>query len=823
MLFNTDGLGNFTAVTSGNIARRERKSFGAVVGDFAGLGRDDIYVLNWVTATSGNDLFLNNGTGGFATVSSGAAVAPDDINCPSCGAPVAVGAVTGDFSGRGEGNEILIFQYNESPPKLLAYGSSSGGLGEALMEVAYEGGGYQGGVVVGDLSGRGHGLDMFMTGGLRRLPILLLFDRVAGRFERIITGAAVDLVLPFQLGSDHYYDPRWVSLTGVVLGDFTNDGGALDICLIRDSDCDFETRECCPPGTNLLSACGSAQCCIQENILLINDGTGGFTTAPTNFDSNCSTLSSSTAGSGTYDPISGRFGSTWADSDFSNEVVGDFAGDGVADDMYLFAGSSLWHSLRVDGSSNDLLKLSRRCTADVGGSFGGDGYASRGFLCYPCPPYSTGSLGSNHCKYCPGGKVGPPASNGVDSIRGWKFDQEYACASCAAGRFRSTAQQTNECTLCPSGRYSTIGSSECVTCPSNLYTNVDGPGATACIKCPAGTEPAPSAPGLSSTRCAMCEGNTFSVDGECHECSAGKLADAQKVNCLPCPLGEEPVNGKCECEAGRYDSNFGLVLCFEREFHADRLEMQDMEVTRLERSQEQRCLPCPEECLECVGGGAEPVIKPGYSLSPAGAAIWTTSINRNTSTVNSDGSLAANDLQRQLDRALFLCPAEGRTCGNSLIDTASSDTDGVDRSRRLAEATALSLTQCAPGHGGALCGVCVPGWTGKFNQLCSECSQSGSAVAIVVIVVVAVIAAAIIYRWAAKAQKGLQKRLDAVRARYKLAKQAANMAQRIKGEGDSMSEMEEGGAFQSLQETLKIVLSNAQIISQFPATMEFSC
>eukprot|EP01043_Picozoa_sp_COSAG02_P048809 COSAG02_NODE_4836_length_4923_cov_5.490257_2_plen_446_part_00 len=32
-----------------------------------------------------------------------------------------------------------------------------------------------------------------------------------------------------------------------------------------------------------------------------------------------------------------------------------------------------------------------------------------------------------------------------------------------------------------------------------------------------------------------------------------------------------------------------------------------------------------------------------------------------------------------------------------------------------------------------------------------------------------------------------------------------------------------GGAFQSLQETLKIVLSNAQIISQFPATMEFSC
>jgi hypothetical protein len=278
-------------------------------------------------------------------------------------------------------------------------------------------------------------------------------------------------------------------------------------------------------------------------------------------------------------------------------------------------------------------------------------------------------------------------------------------------------------------------------------------------------------------------------------------------------------NGKCVCDEGHFNRSFGLIFCFDRAYYKDKLQSEDYTTMRVQFESGQECLPCPG-CVKCDVDAA-PVVEPGFSLSPTGTAIWTSSLMTNTSLYNDDGSLAVNDQQRQLDRSLFLCPVEGRACGNA--STADTDADGEYQSRRLEAAEESGLIECAPGHGGVLCGTCLAGWTGGFNQLCSKCPQSGGLAGTIAMLICMIISAVICYRWARKAQGNLQARLNAVRLKYAMAKKAVKAAQQIKGETDGMTEMEDGGIFQSTQETIKIVVSNTQIISQFPTTLEFSC
>ena len=60
--------------------------------------------------------------------------------------------------------------------------------------------------------------------------------------------------------------------------------------------------------------------------------------------------------------------------------------------------------------------------------------------------------------------------------------------------------------------------------------------------------------------------------------------------------------------------------------------------------------------------------------------------------------------------------------------------------RQLPNAITIVRILCAPvflwmlladdgadGHGGVLCGSCVDGWTGGFNQLCTKCPDTSGA------------------------------------------------------------------------------------------------
>eukprot|EP01045_Picozoa_sp_COSAG04_P014923 COSAG04_NODE_1147_length_8078_cov_1.968045_1_plen_469_part_10 len=81
--------------------------------------------------------------------------------------------------------------------------------------------------------------------------------------------------------------------------------------------------------------------------------------------------------------------------------------------------------------------------------------------------------------------------------------------------------------------------------------------------------------------------------------------------------------------------------------------------------------------------------------------------------------------------------------------------------------------------------------------------------------------AMVLYRCVVKTKAKMDARLTGVRARYALTRKAARTAQRIQSE--DFSEDYEGGTFQSLLESVKIIVSNLQIIAQFPITLKFTC
>ena len=237
-----------------------------------------------------------------------------------------------------------------------------------------------------------------------------------------------------------------------------------------------------------------------------------------------------------------------------------------------------------------------------------------------------------------------------------------------------------------------------------------------------------------------------------------------------------------------------------------------MGMTRLEHSRGQRCSPCPEECLQCDGNGTEPIVKPKYTFSPTGTMIWARSLQVNTSRFSDDGRVTSKRHTRQLVRSLFLCPVDGEACEGTLGSNWSNTRDG-------------NLVACAPGHGGVLCGMCMSGWKGSFNALCAVCPEvsAASGIFMVVMILIGLLAAVALYKRVVKANDSLQERLTKLRQGYAVAHKALAATSRIEGSAEVEEEEHEEGTFQSLVETLKIVVSNVQIIAQFPQTMKFTC
>jgi hypothetical protein len=138
---------------------------------------------------------------------------------------------------------------------------------------------------------------------------------------------------------------------------------------------------------------------------------------------------------------------------------------------------------------------------------------------------------------------------------------------------------------------------------SRCATNEFGDG-LACEACPTGMEP-----DHKQTFCVPCPPGTESQIGLCTTGPAGKVG----VNgaCNSCPgTNQEPMDGatRCQCQAGFYNSSYGMVQCPGQSQPTQRGLL---------------CQPCGD-CLDCkLEDGAHIVlIRSGFALGPAAATAY---------------------------------------------------------------------------------------------------------------------------------------------------------------------------------------------------------
>jgi hypothetical protein len=189
---------------------------------------------------------------------------------------------------------------------------------------------------------------------------------------------------------------------------------------------------------------------------------------------------------------------------------------------------------------------------------------------------------STFCDRCASNEIGP---DGV------------ACTACPGGTEPNAAQTA--CMPCPPGKESKIGL--CTTCPAGTV----GAGGT-CSSCTIdGT-----VPNAAQTACVSCPPGTESKSGLCTTCPAGKIGVGG--TCSSCPgANEEPMDGatRCQCQAGFYNSSYGMVKCPDQSQAAQR-GLDDFQ-------------PCGD-CLSCriEDGDHVALVQPGFALGPGAAASY---------------------------------------------------------------------------------------------------------------------------------------------------------------------------------------------------------
>jgi hypothetical protein len=133
--------------------------------------------------------------------------------------------------------------------------------------------------------------------------------------------------------------------------------------------------------------------------------------------------------------------------------------------------------------------------------------------------------------------------------------------------------------------------------------NEIGPDGVTCTACPAGTEP-----DILQTACMACPPGKESKIGLCTTCPAGKIGAGG--TCSSCPANQEPMDGatRCQCQAGFYNSSYGMVQCPDQSHAAQRGLV---------------CQPCGA-CLDCTAEDGEHValVRPGFALGPAATAMY---------------------------------------------------------------------------------------------------------------------------------------------------------------------------------------------------------
>ncbi|GMH66617.1 hypothetical protein TL16_g04474 [Triparma laevis f. inornata] len=202
---------------------------------------------------------------------------------------------------------------------------------------------------------------------------------------------------------------------------------------------------------------------------------------------------------------------------------------------------------------------------------------TRAVVCDRCPSGQNAVVGSSSCSTCSGVII---PSGCIECVAGEFasvatcepcFAGTYSpggasdrCTACAAGKFSSTdstecTERCTECASCPSGKFSTPGSSSCLVCPAGTFSAVGTP--NGCNACAAG-----SFSEAEADNCSPCEAGTYASDGapQCSSCPGGKYSGSSAQTCVECAKGKfsGAKANTCEnCNVGKYADNVGMGSC----------------------------------------------------------------------------------------------------------------------------------------------------------------------------------------------------------------------------------------------------------------------
>ena len=139
-----------------------------------------------------------------------------------------------------------------------------------------------------------------------------------------------------------------------------------------------------------------------------------------------------------------------------------------------------------------------------------------------------------------------------------------ACVKCAAGTASNVegAVSADTCVTCLAGKYSPQGAATCSTCAAGTWS---GAGSESCTTCGTGTWSAAGASGC--TKCAA--GTASNVEGAksvetCKQCAAGKYSPEGAAACSTCAAGTYSLAGSSGCTvcaAGWYSAEDGAGAC----------------------------------------------------------------------------------------------------------------------------------------------------------------------------------------------------------------------------------------------------------------------
>ncbi|EAR81923.2 GCC2 and GCC3 family protein (macronuclear) [Tetrahymena thermophila SB210] len=189
-----------------------------------------------------------------------------------------------------------------------------------------------------------------------------------------------------------------------------------------------------------------------------------------------------------------------------------------------------------------------QCTVCVAGYYMTQSYQDgKTAQCQQCPAGSNTNPGLNTICYC------------YDQYASWSTTQNSCQCNQGYGGSPATTMDTQGCTLCPAGQYSSSG--VCVDCPAGTFSS--SPGSASCTKCTSGQ----FATGKGNTSCQTCPSSTVSLD----DFTSCKCVDTSAVfvsgSCV-CPDGYEGtpssssgIQGCNACIAGKFSNSSTSGIC----------------------------------------------------------------------------------------------------------------------------------------------------------------------------------------------------------------------------------------------------------------------